>query len=250
MMQKTFQEHLFNVEGSNGWSIGKLNSVDLNIFREIVFGQFFAVIKKAELDSGKTLNVIEDYHKEITNAEHKNLWPKQQRILTKQRVETLLSKTKFFMKLREEVGELIITDEEKSGFPEIYFRVVRPEPHTDYGPIHADRWFWDLGHGKMPENRELKRLKFWFSLVGDGEQTGFTFISGSHLQNHQYASEYRDGMIKPTFDAAKYQTQIETLKGKPGTFIIFNDDLLHGGCATKAKTRLSCEFTLLYQDKR
>ena len=91
---------------------------------------------------------------------------------------------------------------------------------------------------------KTKRVKFWFSILNNGSETGFRFVKGSHKETFEYEAEIRDGYKKPVFHEERYELNIENLCGNPGTFIVFNDRLLHGGYVTGFGTRVSCELTL------
>ena len=41
-------------------------------------------------------------------------------------------------------GKFSISDENKLGYGELVWRLVRPNKKDDVGPIHCDKWFWDL----------------------------------------------------------------------------------------------------------
>ena len=90
-----------------------------------------------------------------------------------------------------------------------------------------------------------KRTKFWFCLHADGDKTGFRYANASHKKSFNYDGEQRDGFVKPTFDESKYDLDIRSLRGGSGTFIVFNDRLLHGGEVLTTDTRVSLEFTLV-----
>ena len=47
----------------------------------------------------------------------------------------------------------------------------------------------------------------------------------------------------------KYNLNMQEFICDPGGFILFNDNLLHGGFPTHDKTRVSLEFTLLVKNK-
>ena len=108
--------------------------------------------------------------------------------------------------------------------------------------MHKDKWFWDLGSGKIDE-KKLKRYKLWISIIGD-ENLGFKFVDGSPNMDLKYSSEFRDGMYKPNFDEKIVSNKITSLKGSQGTFILFHDELLHGGdILTNHTLRVSIECT-------
>jgi hypothetical protein len=236
------------VYGGPGYVISSISKSDLDKLRSLVESQFRAVLSDiAGITDPVTLNVpITQYHTISENVEHGKLWGKTNRIFTKELLEKAMH-LDFFAELKEELGEVLISDEEEIGYPEIYWRLVRPLPFIDVGPIHADAWFWDLGHGQTPKGHQ--RIKFWFSLYNEVGQNGFCFVPSSHTQQYEYQSEVRHGFAKPVFDETKYDLKIDIFKSSPGDFIIFNDKLLHGGKAGGTLTRISMEFTLFVKDE-
>ena len=57
--------------------------------------------------------------------------------------------------------------------------------------------------------------------------------------------EFKDGENKPIFLPEKNNLKLLKLNSKPGTLVIFHDNLLHGGCVNHSDfTRTSIEFTI------
>ena len=246
-----FQKYIDAACGDTGYYIGHLTNKDVKVFQNIVGNQYQQILKSYESIFSKKIVDINSYHTlDIAkSSHHKKLWPKKNRILTQERFEEI-KKTNFFTDLDKQLEWYEITDEEKSGWGEVYFRLCRPAPYVDVGPLHADAWFWELGHGKIPYREfSTKRVKIWFCLHADGDKTGFKFADGSHKKSYNYSGESRDGFVKPTFDESKYDLNIKSLKGNIGTFIVFNDCLIHSGEVLKSSTRVSLEFTLEINNK-
>ena len=244
--QYDFTKMLSEVNGNSGFGIYKLSKEDLKLFQSLVLEQYFEIVTSKNVNLDENFDISEYHNTKIANTDlHKKLWPKKNRILNKIRFKKLMQ-SNFFLNLKSKFDWYKISDEENMGFGEIYFRICRPLPYKDIGPMHADAWFWELGHGEMPKvNFDTQRIKFWFCLETKESKTGFRFVPGSHKKNYNYKSEYRDGFVKPTFKEEEYDLSIESLKGKPGTFIVFNDRLLHSGEPLNSHTRVSIEFTLV-----
>ena len=248
-MSKSFKDHFKAVEEKEGFSDGILNKNDLALFRDIIYKNYQNNLKANGINDNQLLSLpITDYHTFSDNIDHGAIWNKLSRILNPSEYKKMLT-SDFFIQLHNELGELVISDEEDVGYPEIYYRLVRPKPYVDVGPLHADKWFWDLGHGSAPDGVKRKRIKFWFSLWNSNNDTGFRFVKGSHLKNFKYTSEIRDGFAKPVFNERAVSLDITHFQGKPGSFIIFNDKLLHGGYSTDQSTRVSFEFTLFAKNE-
>lgn len=135
-----------------------------------------------------------------------------------------------------------ITDEESLGFPNIYFRAVRANSTIDVGPIHADRWFWDLGGMSFPDDHH--RIKIWIPIVQNDDTPSLLILPKSHKENFNYAgTKGEDGKIRPVFYDARVFSMMERAPVKVGECIAFSDNLLHGGSST-SMDRISVEFTL------
>jgi hypothetical protein len=135
-----------------------------------------------------------------------------------------------------------ITDEELLGYPNIYFRVVRPFGNTDVGGIHADKWFWELGKLQFPVG--YKRIKFWAPLLQNDEEPSLAIFPGSHLQTQGYSVRLGDdGRSRPFLPTSDFEKNMLPAPVRVGQCIIFEDQLLHCGRATDSP-RVSIEFTM------
>ena len=242
-----FKSYFCEVKGSKGFAISALTKDDLNLFREVITAQYRNVLSHNNASHNEKELPINKYHQTrlAKSNEHGKVWRKVNRILPQESLKKLME-SDFFSALKSQIDWFQISDEENIGYPEVYFRLVRPSPCSDIGPLHCDAWFWELGHGEMPKVPfEVQRTKFWFSLYNQNNSTGFRYVNGSHQIKLSYSAEERDGLNKPFFEESLYQLDIEELNRKPGSFIVFNDNLLHGGYATEIDTRVSCEFTLI-----
>ncbi len=135
-----------------------------------------------------------------------------------------------------------VTDEEGLGFPNIYWRLVRKNSLTDVGPIHADRWFWDLGKAIFP--RSHTRVKVWMPLEQDDLNPSLLVLPGSQSQEFDYSSKTDNvGKIRPVFENIAIVQRMKPAPVRVGEAIVFHDSLLHGGRVSK-ENRVSIEFTL------
>jgi len=135
-----------------------------------------------------------------------------------------------------------ITDEECLGYPNIYWRLVRKNSQTDVGPVHADKWFWDLNEWRIPDG--YQRMKVWIPLIQSSNTSSFLGLCESHLENYSYSHLEDDGgKRRPSFTQAEIIAKLEPLPVYSGSVIIFHDEFLHGGRSTNT-TRISIEFTV------
>ena len=189
---------------------------------------------------------INRYHELAHLLDHGSIWPKVSRILNPDAVTEIRSMS-LMRRLEDEFGYFEISDEDNVGHEEIYWRLVRPNSPTDVGPLHADAWFWDLGHGVTP--RGCKRVKVWIAIHCTPGKDGFKFVPGSHKHEWPYHGELRDGITKPKIGVSEKELDVVIFNSQPGEAIIFNDHLLHGGAVGQNETRVSLEFTMFVKNE-
>ena len=235
-------ENFKNVnDRSIGFYISEIDRTDLKLIRDLIERHFKEWIIKNF--SSKDVSFA-NYLKSCDQERHGLIFTKKNRVLPKNLFDIAHNNLKIFKNLKKIYPEFEITDEENLGFGNFYWRLVRPYPYKDVGPMHKDKWFWDLGSGKIDENK-YRRNKLWISVIGD-QELGFRFVKGSPNMDLNFKSEYRDGMKKPMFDEKNIEKSVTSLRGSNGTFIIFNDELLHGGKVLNNETvRISIECTFL-----
>ncbi len=238
---------LEKVDGDQGYYDElKLSSDDISKLKEIVHDHFSSqLVSKYPQASAKIKNTkMNKYHSllsEFPQIDHSFLGAKKRRILP----DVLTKKFRgldFFKSLEDVLGPIKITNEEGLYNEEVYWRLTRPG-HNDVGPMHADKWFWDLGHGKT--SAKYRRLKIWISIYNETGLNGLRYVHGSHLKDWPYHGEKRDGFVKPMIDITDEELNITKFLSSSGDAFIFNDKLLHGGFSGGNESRVSIECTML-----
>lgn len=247
-------EILGGINNGPGFFLGSMNDQDLMLLRRLVNEQFLHTIQSAVPDqvSAYYSAGIEEYHRvyQDDHFDHGNVWHKGARVLGPASVE-LVTQMVFFQKLRACFGPILVSDEENFGWPGIYWRLVRPG-QSDIGPVHADKWFWDLGHGEMPgEPGEFYRVKLWISLYSQAGKSGLRVVPHSHKKDDwRYHGEMRGGKQKPVLDEPEDELDLVSLPLDSGGFVLFHDKLLHGGMPNSgSQSRVSMELTLVLKTK-
>lgn len=236
---------LSELEQGQGFFVGSMSAEELTVLRRFVKEQYLhrLLVQTPNLVKKFYQEDMDNYHMLADQIDHQNMWPKVARILGPSAVDVVKS-LPFFRRLKNAFDIQSIATEEDCGWQEMYWRIVRPGS-SDIGDYHADRWFWDLGHGSMPAG--MRRLKIWIALdVVEGE-SGLLVIPDSHKRTDwAYHGEVdHTGITKPKFDEDVNQLNIFNVPTKPGDFIVFHDDLIHRGMVNKSnKTRVSMEATL------
>src|SRR5690348_10051266 len=130
----------------------KMSAAELAEFRGLITEHWLSRIAErypASLVQEFRAAGMENYHRLADRIDHKALWSKKARLLPREAVARIRAMD-FMRTLAEEFGAFGISNEEEIYPEEIYWRIVRPQMKSDVGPLHADAWFWALGHGKMP----------------------------------------------------------------------------------------------------
>lgn len=239
-----------HLEGQDGFFTGFAFSDDeLLRLRQIIHGQWIRTIESKIGPAGATEFErvgMTGYHEKADLLDHQKSWPKVSRVLDAADVLEI-RKMSLFMALEKEFGKFELSDEEDFGRELIYWRLVRPGAADDVGPLHADAWFWELGHGTTPAG--YQRVKVWISIYLQEAVTGFIFVPGSHRTSTPYKAVTRHGMTKPQIGVDPATLGAVPFRGKAGDAIVFHDKLLHGGEVGAGSTRVSLEFTIFVKNE-
>lgn len=183
---------------------------------------------------------IANYHLLCGRLDHATAWRKQARVLPVDDIARIEAMG-FCQAIAEEYGEYIIYAED------LMWRLVRPGVNDDVGPIHADRWFWDLGMGDIPTG--FSRFKIWIPIHAEPGRNGLSVKPYSQLRNDwKYHGEQRHGVTKPVLDENPADLNMELLPLAPGQMVMFHDGLLHGGVINKGtRCRVSLEMTIFFR---
>ena len=238
-------EHVFGQHGF--YQNLQLKAPELATLRNIVAKQWRDCVLRCLPEQAEAITdyAMPNYHELLAaypSLDHKTMWPKKNRILAPADVH-IIRQLPFMQWLAEYCGEFLIANEEGLHDEEIYWRLARPSNNNDVGPMHADKWFWDLGHGNMPPN--YQRIKIWIPLYCETGVNGLKYVPQSHRQSWAYSGIERDGFVKPQIDVAESDLNIQAFHTQAGQAVIFNDELLHGGLVGGEQSRVSIEFTIL-----
>ncbi len=237
------------LEGPEGFNTELRFAADeLEMVRSLIKAQYLQRIEESGAGRSKLFASLEmnRYHEQCNILDHKTMWPKSKRILGSEAVKAI-RQTSLIKALEGEFGPFVISGEDGIEKEEVYWRLVRPNCATDVGPLHADNWFWALGHGTTPAGHQ--RVKVWVSIYSEAGQNGFKYVAGSHQKEWRYHGVTRDGFIKPQIDEDESMLDVEIFRSDPGQAIVFHDKLLHGGAAGGNTTRVSLEFTMFVADE-
>jgi len=238
------------LENGAGFAVGSMSANELETIRTIIREQYLhRLLVQSPKQVHKFFNVpMTQYHQLSDLIDHRAMWPKTTRIVGPASMDRIKS-LPFFKNLTDIFDIKALATEEGCGWQEMYWRIVRPG-QSDIGDYHADRWFWDLGHGTMPDG--MRRIKIWMAIeVVEGESGLLVLPESQKRTDWAYHGEVdHTGIAKPKFDEDISQLNIYNVPTKSGDFIVFHDDLIHRGMANEStETRISLEATLLIPEK-
>ena len=243
MQTKESSKEIFN--NANGYLLGiQLDFDELSQLRELIKAHWLyrlqTLVPKYVKDFDQSGMAY--YHKLSYLIDHQQAWPTATRILSRNAV-SLVRGMRFFKKLCNLFGAISIADEEKFGWENIQWRLVRPH-FTDYASLHIDRWFWDLADWPTPHFPH-QRINIWIAIDTVSGKNGLLVLPGSHLKKDwKWHYEFNQDRKKPILDEA-VQDNLKLLPTESGCVVIFHHDLLHGGAPNIADTsRVSLEFTI------
>jgi hypothetical protein len=186
---------------------------------------------------------MQKYHEVSHLVDHRSAWTKASRIFSKEEVGSIL-KLPFFGRLGERVGEFDVADNEGIGYPEIYWRLVRPGHASDVAGAHADAWFYDYTNN-LTAQQQKGLVKVWVAICVQPGESGLAVLPGSHRVEWPNFSEMRDGRPKPVLGVPQDTLGLINLDTVPGEAVVFSTRLLHAGIAhCGSYTRISIEFAI------
>jgi hypothetical protein len=214
------------------------NFVEKN-WLQIIYENFPKYFNEAE-----NLGLV-NYHEISYKLEHSTLWIKNNRIFSKINTQELIKNLSVFRYLDILFDNFLIADMENIGFPEIYWRLVRPNSINDVAIAHKDTWFFSSTHN-LDANSQIGLAKVWLPVCIENSISGLSVCPKSHKIDIPFSTEIRHGRLKPTCDETVLNTYpMRLLELKPGQAVLFDRNLLHKGIAHQGtKTRVSIEFAV------
>ncbi len=193
---------------------------------------------------------ISDYHKIAPLIDHASTWGKDARLFTADEVEQLMQSLSVFRFLREKFGSYRVADVEHLGYPEIYWRLVRPNQQQDVAGAHADAWFYTLTN-EMPVDEQNRIVKVWLPVFSVPGASGLSVATDSHKMGLTYTGEMRHGRMKPLLtDRRVDDIAMTPLQLTPGQCVAFDIHLLHAGIGHSVdQSRVSIEFAIRLDDE-
>lgn len=237
-----------SIYGEEGYSTNIfLMHDELETFRKMIRNQWLYRIQLLAPEHVRQFDEhgITHYHELSHLLDHGTAWPTYARTFLRE-VEQVVRNMPFFKKLEAEFGTIMIGDENDFGWGNIYWRLVRPG-NDDTGPLHADKWFWDLlDYRGKPPSFPFERLKIWIAIYTVPGKNGLLVVPGSHhKKDWKWHAEIKHNKNKPVIDEPTENLNTQLLQTEAGRAVIFHDELLHGGSQNLATTtRVSVEFTL------
>lgn len=238
-----FRDAIF---GDAGYSRGiHFSERELAELRAIIHGKWLANLVRVNPAESVQFErtALHDYHKISHLIDHQSAWIKDARIFNRDEIARILSMP-FFALLEEEVGKFEVADIEGLGYPEIYWRLVRPGQQNDVAGAHADAWFYDYTNN-LSEAQQQGLVKVWAAIYVQPGESGLSVLPGSHRVEWPNTWELRHGRRKPVLAVPQESLGLITLDTKAGEAVVFNTKLLHAGIPHNGEqTRISIEFAI------
>jgi ectoine hydroxylase-related dioxygenase (phytanoyl-CoA dioxygenase family) len=149
-----------------------------------------------------------------------------------------------FDQIEDALGPFDVADIEGLGYPEIYWRLVRPDAAGDVAGAHTDEWFYTYTNRLTPQ-QQAGLVKVWVGVHVDPGRSGLAVVPDSHQKDWPNHAEMRHGRPKPVLDVDQRTLNLVNLDVKPGEAVVFHIRLLHAGIAhTGTRCRISMEFAI------
>ena len=143
------------------------------------------------------------------------------------------------------------------GYPSFTWRLVRPSSSNDIRGLHRDHWFRLAARNTQSWGGEriidpllpsqIQTIKVWLSISCVSGSSGLLVSPSSQLSEKPgFSTVDKDCMVKPIVNEKDLSIEdFVYANTPPGTFVLFGEDLMHGGAPTMThQSRVSLEFTL------
>lgn len=233
------------VNGPHGYSSFSVTRNEVQLIMGEIETQYLSRISQIYPNHAQLFidTPINEYHTLTDVIDHELLWSDQTFRILPLNSLAKLQEISLLQPFLESPRDFVIGDPNNHGYGELIWRIVRPRPWTDVGPLHADEWFWRTDKYPKPSPVGYDRVKFWLAIIIEDGSPAFSFVPGSHLLEFDFSTEERDGRLKPKPNFEIDTICQETLPAHSGFGIVFHDKLLHRGLSGNSLTRVSLEFT-------
>jgi hypothetical protein len=223
-----------------------VSSAELTALRDLIKDKYHRVLQPTLVNVPVEMHAthITRYHEISNYFDHSAVWDKSARLFSAEEVQIFIEDFSFLRSLEDLLGVVEIADIEKIGYPEIYWRIVRPGV-ADVAPAHKDSWFWSVTNNLSVE-AQRGLAKIWIPIWSEPNVSGLAVSPGSHKIEIPFGAELRHGRLKPTVDPADLnQIDFKLLRVLDGGMILFDRELLHRGFGSDSRlTRISLEFAI------
>lgn len=234
------------IYGSPGYFANiTLSPQELARVREIISNRWLGRIRVTSPDLVQAFSEVgvERYHELSDRIDHGATWNKDARLFSREEVREI-TQMSLFSELARLFGSAEVADIEGLGYPEIYWRIVRPGNPQDVSGIHADSWFYSYTN-ELSAEEQSGLIKVWVAIFVAPGHSGLMVMADSHKRTWANHSELRHGRMKPVLDVAESELDMQIVATEPGEAIVFNTHLLHGGIPhTYNLTRVNIEFAI------
>lgn len=222
-----------------------LSAPELESVREMIRTKWLSRLAAARPDKRDLFESvsIDRYHEVCSLIDHGTVWNKDSRLFSAAEVARLREMS-LFDRLEDALGTFEIADIEGLGYPEVYWRLVRPHEAGDVAGAHTDEWFYTYTNNLSPQ-QQAGLVKVWIAVYVDPGVSGLAVVPDSHTKNWPNHAEMRHGRPKPVLDVDQGTLDLVNVDTRPGEAVVFHIRLLHAGIAhTGTRCRVSMEFAI------
>ena len=256
-MNKQFnRKEIFNdLEKGCGFSVLSIDSQDeMEVIWDAVIESFGYCFNLKNPSKEKMKNI----HKEKDLQNVFDTLSVFKRTLKKDAAFSILN-LRWIKKLTSEL-EMYPSDPYNLGYPCFTWRLVRPKKTSDYRNVHKDQWFRIVLKGTKHPNcipgqkiidknlpSQLQTIKVWLALNVKPSYSGLMVSPESQKDDFpSFSLVKKDGFEKPLVNEKEVKKiKFENVLTNSGDFVLFGEQLLHGGAPTNTSDcRISMEFEL------
>lgn len=187
---------------------------------------------------------LENYHNYFSEEIHNSIWNKENRIFSYKFIhsEKIMNWLKKICSIKY---NYTVLDIEKIGYPEVYFRIVRPNQDTDISGLHTDGSFYSITNN-VEKIIWANWVKVWCPILFESKENNLGFFPESLNHNLKFIPLISKDKVRPKLLLNNFDKNNAIFAASDiGDVVYFSPDILHCAINKNSKyTRISIEFAI------
>jgi hypothetical protein len=239
-----YEKIIEEIKKKGFYCAGNIPSIIYNLFLNKISGIVHNNLIKSGVNIPGDFELIH-YHKYCNDYLHRRMWNKKSRIFDEQFIRKY-EITSWLNEICSIKPNYHVLDIEKIGYPEIYFRLVRPNKIEDISGPHTDGAYYEVTD-KISEEKWKNWIKVWIPICHENRDNTLLLYPSSMNHSPKFIpKEFQDKPRPVLLENIENYYPCLNPNLDNGIALYFSPYLLHGALNSMNSkyTRVSIEFAI------